>query len=171
MTKLPGAGCSGDSLPGSRPGTRHLARCGTLARGESKKSHKRLSAVTGRVTDSGHGTCYVGVSASLGAPGPYGCGFLACRCTLAGVARGRSAVLSPRCAALQQCCVLPQLRVGTSLASRHCQWGTLGHCESDPRVGLARVVLGARACAVMEKRIIYIHVYWLNYGPSWLRYW
>ena len=57
---------------------------------------------------------------------PYGCGWQACGYTLAGSPLGPSAALSPRSAAQQHRCSLPQLRVGTSLASADRQWGTQG---------------------------------------------
>ena len=54
------------------------------------------------------------------------------------VAPWAGVALSPRCAALQRCCRLPQLRVGTSLASADCQWGTLvATADGSSRVGIA----------------------------------
>ena len=59
--------------------------------------------------------CYRGVPPVRGAPWLYRCNWQVGGYTLAGLPLERSVAHSPRCAALQRCCALPQLRAGTSL--------------------------------------------------------
>ena len=67
-----------------------------------------------------------GVPPVRGAPWLYGCNWQACGYTLAGLPLERSVAHSPRCAALQQCCSLPQLCAGTLLGFFGLPGGYLG---------------------------------------------
>ena len=94
-----------------------------------------------------------GVPPVRGAPWLYGCNWQACGYTLAGLPLERSVAHSPRCAALQRCCALPQLRAGTSSGFFGVPGGTLvATVDGGSRVGIATWWWLLAACALLGKK-------------------